>query len=369
MADVGVSLAYLSLYEHTSRQLDRLCEVIGMDRSDHRHLKLLGELLGPAGQNSIAEPPEFFSNVADDTTPVEFSVAFDATGECAVRVLGESVGRRTPREFLDRIAAEHGLDTSRLDAVSDLFFPHEERQGPFTMWYSLIFRPGRDPKIKVYLNPQISGPTMADSLVSEGFRRLNIAGAYDAVIEHALPRGELDNFTFFALDLDRSPLSRVKVYVSHDNAESADVERAATLVPGVDPAQVHEFCSVVGGGKGPFGRRPLISSYSFVEGNDGRPSNYSLYLPIRSYVTDDAVARARVHAIMAQYDFDETKLDAAIAAVTDRPLRNGVGLIAHVSLRIGEFGSGITAYLSSEAYQVMPAHRRPVLGVPLALRR
>lgn len=365
MVDVGVSLAHLSLYEHTSRQLDGLCEVIELDRSDHRHLRLLAELLGPGGRYSTGEPPEFFSNVADDTTPVEFSVAFDATGECAVRVLGEGVGRRTPREFLDTIAGDYGLDTTRLDAVSDLFFPHEERQGPFTMWYSLIFRPGRDPKIKVYLNPQISGPTMADSLVSEGFRRLNITGAYDAVIEHALPRGELDNFSFFALDLDRSPLSRVKVYVSHDAAETADVERAAALVPGVDPQQIREFCAVIGGGKGPFEQRPLISSYSFVEGNEGRPSNYSLYLPIRSYVPDDEVARARVHAIMAQYDFDGTKLDDAIAAVTDRPLRNGVGLIAHVSLRIGEFGSGITVYLSSEAYQVMPARRRPVLGIPL----
>ena len=39
-----------------------------------------------------------------------------------------------------------------------------------------------------------------------------------------------------------------------------------------------------------------------------------------------------------------------------------VGLIAHVSLRMGEFGSGITVYLSSEAYQVLPARKRPVLG-------
>ncbi|GAA4525679.1 DMATS family aromatic prenyltransferase [Amycolatopsis samaneae] len=357
-----MSTTDLSLYEHIGGQLDRLCRVAGFDGNDRRPLELLESMLGAAGENSLAAPPRWKSNVADDTTPVEFSLAFDATGEYAVRVLGESVGARTPVEFLQNVAEPYRLDTRRLDAVTDLFLPHEERQGPFTMWYSLIFRPGRDPKIKVYLNPQISGATMADSLVNEGFRRLGIEAAFDPVIQHALPRGELDNFSFFALDLDRGPLSRVKVYVSHEDAECADVERAAALVPGVDPLHIREFCAVLGGGKGPFEGRPLISSYSFVEGDEGRPSNYSLYLPIRSYVPDDEVARARVLAIMAQYDLDGAILDEAIAAVADRPLRNGVGLIAHVSLRLGDLGSGITIYLSSEAYQVMPAGKRTLLS-------
>lgn len=290
-------------------------------------------------------------------------MAFDATGECVVRILGETVGVGSPREFLDRVAGEYGLVTDRLDAVAGLFLPHEERRGPFTVWYSLIFRPGREPKIKVYLNPQISGPTMADSLVSEGLRRLNIAGAFDPMIEHALCRGERDNFSFFALDLDDDPLSRVKVYVSHEAADSADAERAAELVAGTDPLLIREFLAVLGGRKGPFDGRPLVSSYSFVEGSGERPANYSVYLPIRSYVPDDEVARARVHAVFAQYGFDRTKLDKALAAVSRRPLHDGVGLISHVALRMGEFGSGITVYLSSEAYRVTPPQKRPVLGL------
>lgn len=355
-------MAEISMYTHTSGQLDRLCRVVGFDDAQGRHLDLLRGLLGTQGETSISEPAAFTSNVADDTTPIEFSVAFDATGECVVRVLGETVGSPAPREFVDRVAGDYGLVTDRLDAVADLFLPHEERQGPFTLWHSLIFRPGREPKIKVYLNPQISGPTMADSLVSEGLRRMNIAGAFDPMIEYALRRGERDNFSFFALDLDDDPLSRVKVYVSHEAADSEDVERAAELVPGTDPLLIREFLALLGGGKGPFEDRPLVSSYSFVEGSGDRPGNYSLYLPIRGYVPDDEVARARVLAVLAQYGFDGTKLDKALAAVSQRPLRDGVGLIAHVALRMGEFGSGITVYLSSEAYRVLPARPRPVLG-------
>ncbi|WP_410597356.1 tryptophan dimethylallyltransferase family protein [Amycolatopsis sp. lyj-23] len=364
MVGASVSMATLSLYEHTGGQLDRLCEAIGFDSNDPRPRKLLRQLLGPGGARSLADPPLSPSNVADDTTPIEFSIAFDTTGECAIRVLGESIGTPTPRDFIDAVADEYDLDTTRLDTLGDLFLPPGERQGPFTLWHSLIFRAGRDPKIKLYLNPQISGPDRAASLVSEGFRRLRIPGAFAPVNEHALRRPEQDSFAFFALDLDRGPLSRVKVYVAHEAAECSDVERAAELVPGIDPLQIREFCAFLGGGKGPFRDRPLISSYSFVEGDRDHPSNYSLYFPIRSYVPDDGVARARVHAILAQYDFDGAKLDEAIAAISGRTLRDGVGLISHVSLRLGQFGSGITVYLSSEAYRVMPARRRPVLGIP-----
>ncbi|WP_245573279.1 tryptophan dimethylallyltransferase family protein [Amycolatopsis benzoatilytica] len=362
MVGTSVPMVDLSMYTHAGGQLDRLCRAVGFDPEERRHLDLLRLLLGESGELSIGEPPRFASNVADDTTPIEFSVAFDANGECVVRVLGETVGAPDPREFLSRVAGEYGLVTDRLDAVADLFLPHEERQGPFTLWYSLIFRNGRAPKIKVYLNPQISGPTMADSLVSEGFRRLNLGEAFEPVLAHALRRGDRDNFTFFALDLDDDPLSRVKVYISHDAAEAEDAVRAAELVPGADPMLIREFLAVLGGGKGPFEGRPLVSSYSFVEGMGGTPGNYSLYLPIRSYVPDDEIARARVHAILAQYDFDPTQLDKALAAVSGRPLRDGVGLIAHVSLKMGKFGSGITVYLSSEAYAVESPRKRPVLG-------
>ncbi|MEU4671806.1 hypothetical protein AB0F91_28470 [Amycolatopsis sp. NPDC023774] len=78
-------------------------------------------LLGSQGEKSLTTPPEFPPNVADDTTPVEFSLAFDTTGEYVVRVLGETVGSRSPREFLDQVAGEYGLVTDRLDAVADLF--------------------------------------------------------------------------------------------------------------------------------------------------------------------------------------------------------------------------------------------------------
>ncbi|ALG08781.1 tryptophan dimethylallyltransferase family protein [Kibdelosporangium phytohabitans] len=354
-------MADFSLYEHTNGQLNRLCRVLGFADGPLPG-ELLGLLLGPAGASRLDESSEWPSGVSDDTTPVEFSIAFDATGECAVRVLGESVGVHPERKFLDVVAEWLGLRTGRFDAVQDLFLP-ETAAGGFTLWYSLIFRADSRPQLKVYLNPQISGPERADELVRMALGRLGIARAYDSVAAAALGRPGRDRFSYFALDLDDTPRSRVKLYVSHEGAETADVVRAASLVPGVEPERIREFCAISGAGNGPFSSRPLISSYSFTGGDAVTPSSYSLYVPIRDYVADDEVARARVLALMAQYDLDSTKLDRAIAAVSGRALRDGVGLIPHVSLRLSPFGSGITVYLSSEAYSVLPPKRRSVLGL------
>ncbi|MEV4312008.1 tryptophan dimethylallyltransferase family protein [Actinocrispum sp. NPDC049592] len=323
---------------------------------------LLGELLGAAGESNLLGPAEWSSSISDDKTPIEFSVAYDVTGERAVRLLGEAVCASTAREFLDNMASRLNLYTGKLDAVQDLFLP-ERPSGDFVLWYSMIFRSGSPPVFKVYLNPHARGAENSSDLVAEALGRLGMRNVHKAVVDHALTRGDKDTFSFFALDLNRTPKSRVKLYVSHESAETDDVERAAALVPGINPMQIREFCAVLGGGKGPFVHRPLISSYSFVEGDTATPSNYSLYLPVRDYVPDDEVARARLVAVMAQYNMDTAELDRSLRAVTARPLRDGVGLIPHVSLRLGAVGSGITVYLSSEAFSVTPPRQRPVLGL------
>jgi DMATS type aromatic prenyltransferase len=354
-------MANLSLREHATGQLRRLCEVAGI--SDSRQAaELLRYLLGAAGESGLTGPARWFSGISDDMTPIEFSMAFDAVGERSVRMLCEPLDAWPARLFLDVLADRLDLFTARFDAIQDLFLPAEPLGG-FAVWYSAIFREGSAPLLKAYFNPQVSGPANAPELVAEALRRLGIGHAYREVAGHAVTRQDRDNFSFFALDLDNSPRARVKLYVTHEAAETKDVERAASLVPGIDPMRIREFCAILGGGKGPFEGRPLISSYSFAEGDAGRPGNYSLYLPIRDYVPDDEVARARLLAIMAQYNIDGTELDGALAAVTGRPLRDGVGLIAHVSLRLGAVGSGLTVYLSSEAFGVTPPRRRSVLGL------
>nr|6ZRY_AAA Chain AAA, DMATS type aromatic prenyltransferase [Micromonospora olivasterospora]6ZRY_BBB Chain BBB, DMATS type aromatic prenyltransferase [Micromonospora olivasterospora] len=360
-------MAGLSVSDHLDGQLARLCEVAGADPVEPRNL--LAGLLGPVGPRPLYEPPAWPSGVSDDHTPVEFSIAFNEAEPPTLRILGETLGSppgplanlSATRGFLDAQARRAGLSTSRLDSVRDLFAT-DDPQGDFAMWCSLVFRSSRRPEFKVYLNPEVKGVERSPALVSEALHRLGLGASYRALLDHGVRPGELgrgDRLTFFAVDLHDGPQARVKLYLTHHEAEVWDVTRAASVVDGVDVAEIEEFCVVAGGGTRRFDGRPLVGSYTFTEGAD-RPVGYSIYVPIRSYVTDDQEARDRVAALLVRYGFDTDGLDRAIAAVTPRPLRDGVGLIAHVSLRLGAPRPGVTVYLSAEAYRVSPPRPRLV---------
>ncbi|GAA2601320.1 DMATS family aromatic prenyltransferase [Dactylosporangium fulvum] len=355
----------LSVFEYLRGQLARLCEVAEAEPGPP--IDLLRDLLGPVGSHRLSESPAWPSNVADDHTPVEFSIAFNKEEPPTLRILGEAIGSppgtlpnlSAAHSFLDTQAHRFGLSTSQWDKVQDLFTT-EHPQGEFALWWSLVFRSRRRPEFKVYFNPEVDGAERAPKLVAEALHRLGLGTSYRTMLDHGVRQGELgrdDRLTFFALDLHDGPQARVKLYLTHHGAEVRDVVRAAGAVDDVDVTALAEFCAVAGGGTGPFNRRPLVSSYTLTQGAE-KPVGYSLYVPIRSYVHDDEEARDRVAALLALHGFDSSALDRAITAVTQRPLRAGVGLIAHVSLRLGPPRPGVTVYLSSEAYQVSPPRPR-----------
>ncbi|MEJ2852052.1 MULTISPECIES: tryptophan dimethylallyltransferase family protein [unclassified Saccharothrix] len=329
---------------------------IGDNISDS--VSLLADALGPGGLRPISGPLGWASGVADDHTPVEFSTAFGIGEPTAVRMIVEPTAVTPSREdntaaalrALRRIARRPGVDTSRFDAVADLFLP-ERPEHDFVLWYSLVLRHAAPPAVKVYLNPEVRGGAAAEGLVREALSRTGFAAGHAALRAHAVTRPGLDRYSFFALDLVERHRARVKVYISHDLAGVADVARAAQAAIGVDSDRLPDFCLLTGGRDHPtFGGRPLVSSFTFMDGDVTAPSGYSLYVPIRDYVNDDAEARARVLAVMAKYGLDPTQFDRALDSVAQRPLDEGVGLIAHVSLRMGRPRPGISVYLSSEAH-------------------
>lgn len=359
-----------SLLDCLNGQLVRLSGIAGIDPAAPQHL--MSDLLGSSGSRPVSEPPAWPSAIADDHTPVEFSLAYGHGQPPALRILAEAIGSppsvpnnlAATSQFLGRQAQRLGLSLSRLAAVQDLFTA-DEPYGDFVMWCSLVFRRGRRPELKAYLNPEVKGVAQAPRLVSDALARLGLGRSWQATLARAVRPGQLgvaDRLSFFALDLHDGPDSRVKVYLTHHNAHIQDVVRAAGLVDGVDPARLSEFCQVAGGVVR-FERRPLVASYTFGAGSD-EPVGYSCYLPIRSYVQDDQEARDRVVALLAPFGYDAADIDRAVSAVARRPLRAGVGLIAHVSLRLGRPHPGVTVYLSAEAYRVSPPGLPPGASRP-----
>ncbi|OLR92283.1 hypothetical protein BJP25_22080 [Actinokineospora bangkokensis] len=330
---------------------------------------VLADLLGPQGDLDRGRAPVWRSDISDDHTPVEYSVAFEEDGSHTLRLLVEAgaaePGRRANLDAaeaaLDRLATRYPLALDKLDAVRGLFLP-EDPQGLFAMWFSLVLRRSGPPMVKVYLNPQVRGAAQAERLVGAGLDRLGFAGSMDWVRAHT-PRqgGGLDRFSFFALDLEDTPAARVKLYQSHHGATAADARFAAGGTAAADPHRLTRFATDLGG-DGPFRGRPLVSSHTFLASDAARPRGYSLYVPIRDYVPDDGVALVRTRAALARCGVDTAALDRAVEAVATRPLVDGVGLIAHVSLRMGPPRPGVTVYLSAEAHGVAPPVRGTAAG-------
>jgi DMATS type aromatic prenyltransferase len=356
-----LSTADFTLRDFAVGQLQSLLRAVGLSDSTGSSTKLLGDALGPGALRPLSAVPLWPSFVADDHTPVEFSVALARNEPPAVRMIVESIAEHPDRKsnltaalaVLDRLAAQHNLDLRQLDRVRDLFLPADP-QGAFAFWYSLIVGSHAAPAIKVYLNPEVRGPERGTELVSTALDRLGLGAALPTVARHALRREGLDRFSFFALDLMDDHRARVKTYVSHDSAEVSDVVRAASAVPEVDLELLADVCEIAGAGTGPFTRRPLMSAYNFLAGDTDRPGGYSVYIPVRDYVQDDLEACERVLAVMARCGLDSAPFVLALASIVRRPLGDGVGLIAHISLRLGRPRPGVTVYLSSEAYDVTP---------------
>jgi len=354
-------MAGLSLLEHLNSQVKGLAEIVGTDPLTTS--ALLADLLGSAGSRSLSQPPAWPSNVADDHTPVEFSIAFNDTEPPTLRILGEALGGQpsaaanlsAAHTFLRVQAARFGLTISAFERVRDLF-AIDDPQGGFALWHSIVFRRERRPEFKVYFNPELNGVDHAPDLVARAMDRLGLAEPCRTALRHGVRPGELgraDRLTFFALDLHDGPHARVKLYLTHHGAHPTDLVRAAAPVNGIDADDLVEFCEIAGGRGGTFDARPLVGSYTFLGATDA-PAGYSVYVPIRSYVSDDEEAYGRVSALLQRYGFRVADLDRAIAAVTSRALRDGVGLIAHASLRLGPPRPGVTVYLSAEAYRVHP---------------
>lgn len=345
-----------TLGENADAQLSALGAAIGLGPATDEVRALVRELLGGSG-NWPLDHPRWPSEVADDHSPLEYSVAFDAQGVPTLRVLVECLAeqpspRANQQAALAAMARLHStlpLSLDRFAAVSGEFLP-EDPTGPFSVGFSVVARPDSTPVLKVYLNPNARGPMLAPALVAQALDRLGFIGGEQQLRSKMRGLHTMDRYSFFALDLDDRPAARAKVYISHYHATGADVRRAATASREGNAVEVSEFCARAAGTDGPLDGRPLVSAYTFLEGDGATPSGYSLYVPVRDYVSDDTVALDRTLNLARRYGITPDAVRGAVEAVRGRDLAAGPGLIAHLSLRTGPPRPGMTVYLSAEGY-------------------
>lgn len=339
-----------SFLEHGILRLRIISEAIRFrpDR-EARAMDVLRCMLGSWGYQRIGERHRWPSDISDDHSPYEFSLAL-IQGEPELRFLVEAQPEIPSTQacwdagwaLSEALEAEFGASLDRLRAVEDLYRPSEESKG-FAMWHAACVRAKGDVDLKVYLNPQIRGEDAATSTIRETLRRLGIAAAGDW-----LPRARpADRIKYFSLDLARSTRSRIKIYTIHPQGSLQDIEDAVRSASSYVPGLAAEFCAHMAGGEGPFNGLPVQTCLAFVEGSP-IPEEATIHFPIRSYAPDDLTARERILSYLDDEDADVYR--SVIDAFAHRPLHHGAGLQSYVSLRMQRGKHRLTIYLSTELY-------------------
>ncbi|MBX3208867.1 MAG: hypothetical protein KF764_27800 [Labilithrix sp.] len=318
----------------------------------------------PWGAARIPSAPAWPSDIGDDHSPYEFSIALAPDEPPSVRFLVEaqSVASASPtladmREAalaLTQRFAGQGIDLTRFERVRDLFLPDVE-SARFALWHAARLSGG--PEVKAYFNPQIAGKERSFELVETAMRTLGFGSAWPSLLEAAQRRTADDEIRYFALDLAAGGAARVKVYLYQRGVTVEHLERMASIRPGYVRGEVTEFCRAMIGPREASETFPFCTYLSFVEG-EPTPKEVAIQIPIRFYAPNDAVARDRVVAYMRSRDHSPAVFEAALRSLAPRELADGAGLVTYVSLRTGT--RRLTAYIATELFGTTAGEEQPL---------
>lgn len=347
------------LLDYASARLWMLCTSARFGAETEAAVQTFQKLISPWADCPRSESTEWVSEISDDNTPIEFSVAL-AGNRAEVRVLFEPQGtqptvadyREAALAFQARLEREFGANLTRFRQVEDLFAP-EDMQGPFAIWSSAVFAPGHAPSFKAYLNPQAHGAGNARELVREGLARLGFSAAWRHLEASVLRRGpELDELKYFALDLSNDAEARVKVYVRHHSASAEDLEYASSIADGYVEGETLDFVRAMRGSSERLTQRAPFTCSSFIGSAAEYPAATTVYVPVCAYARDDAAVLDRVRGYMRKQGFDSSLYEGIVNGFANRPLVEGVGMQPWIALR--RFGTTprMTVYLSTEARRI-----------------
>lgn len=342
-----------------SRQIEALALPLGLAAHAGTATATAHALLGPIGSRGLYAGPSFASDVGDDHTPFELSVAYGVTNELRVLAEPHVTACATEREslcasrdaaiaLLEELERRGQCSLTRFRAVADLFLPAAP-SGAFALWIAAIVGP--KPRFKVYLNPEAQGTTRAPAIVEEALVRLGFDRAWPALARTLLARGPAhDELKYFALDLDPTPTARVKVYARHHDATTADAERAASSARAYVAGEATSFLTTLAA-RERFDRRPLATCLAFDAHDPERAATATTYLPVNAYASDDAVVCSRLESVLARAGLDATTYGEATRAYADRPLAAGIGAQSYVAWKRTATGPCVTVYYAAEAYE------------------
>jgi DMATS type aromatic prenyltransferase len=340
-------------------KLTALADAVGLKDKLPQIIEIFRAMTASWGERKVGEKSSWQSDVSDDSAPFEFSIALDPQ-KTELRVLVEAQGTDPNLQSnwqaglaLNQYLSEHfNISLDRFQQIEDLFVPTNP-EAKFSMWHAACFYIDKEPAFKLYLNPQSQETSRAAAVIEESLVRLNFPRAWMGLAEIAAQRGlDKDEFTYFSLDLASHPKARVKIYLRHYDATAEDLEQALSLANNYVAGDATEFCQALIQEQGRFTAKPMASCFSFIEGNDDRPSSGTLYIPVGHYTTSDRVVTDRLQKYFGQHHLSNSTYNTALQVFGLRRLDSGCGMHSHISLRRENQQRRIGVYLNPEVNTV-----------------
>ncbi len=355
-----------SFYAFGSERLRTLCRGLGLnDQREQEALKLLSRFLMRWGGATIGRAPRWRSDITDDHSPFEFSLAMDGR-EPELRILVEAQAQRpgllanweAGRALSNALAEEFGMSLDRLKAIEHLFAPTDPN-AKFSIWHAVSLRADSAPEFKIYLNPQAQGRGSSGNIVA---RALTLLGFPNAVV----PRSErsLDEIKYISLDMSNRTDARIKLYAAHHDATGSDIEAALRPASYYVNGEAADFCLHMAGQEGPYTNLPVQTCLAYAANREA-PLMGTVHFPVRSYAPNDEVVRDRILEYLGEPTAQLYR--NALDSFSNRPLDEGVGMQTYASLRQQEGGSRMTVYLSPELYSIDDAGEMPISLSPTSM--
>ncbi|MBX3259295.1 MAG: hypothetical protein KF782_06360 [Labilithrix sp.] len=356
-----------------SERLERLWHAVYDTPCPASARSRLDAMLLPWGSAKIPSAPAWPSDIGDDHSPYEFSLALAPNEPPSVRFLVEAqsttggsptlADMRDAALALTRRLAEDGGDLTRFERVRDIFLP-DVASARFALWHAA--RLSGPPEVKAYFNPQIAGKERSFELVESAMRTLGFGSAWPSLLEAVQRQTSDDEIRYFALDLAAGGAARVKVYFYQRGVTVEHLERMAAIRPGYEEGEVTAFCRAMLGAREASETFPLCTYLSFVEG-EPTPKEVAIQIPIRFYAPNDAVARERVVSYMQSRGHSPAVFEAALQSLAPRELDAASGLLTYVSLRTGT--DRLTFYVATELFAAAAAAASEEQPLPARVAR
>jgi DMATS type aromatic prenyltransferase len=350
---LGTSPVTTTLRSLGRKQIEGLCGALGIAEQTDRALATFDIASNTWADRSL-DRPAFKSDITDDSSPYEFSVAFDGrTPE--LRLLAEAQGNEGTAldrwnagwRLTEQLAQHYGLSLARARRVAPLFEPKVQGLA-FSLWHAASFRSAQ-PGFRVYFNPQAKGRSQAMPSVFTALKTLGMAGAA-AWLKARFAQGEHKPL-YFSVDLSDGPTARCKVYLAHPGANANRIESLIAGHGDHQPGDVGAFCRSMTGGEGSWTQRPPLTCLAFREGSDS-PYTVTLHIPIRCYARNDEVALERISSELTVEE--ASAYGRAVRGLARRSLDSVAGIQTYASVRREDGRKRMTIYLSPEAYRAVP---------------